>query len=385
MLGNRALAWPLLDCRGESAVAVSSPPLSIRQTRPRARPFPPAHPTSSRTPLPAPPPSRQHRQTQTPSSSSSSSSPRPSPPSQSSRRRRHGPGAPRPPPRPQGVRLPQLPHAPVDRREPHVQGAWALAAIVVGASWLTSPTLLNLVSQKFNGQHGQGELPEPEPIFLPLLARRPAPAPARAPPVALTPRSGNVDLLPSLLPSRPAFLFHTCLNVTCGLPEDRSMTTGLHTVRDLRCVRCNAYLGWKYVSQARLFSPWNLQVLTGPLFCLRCSGQGLRALAEVQGRSISWSPRGALLLPLACSLARLATDTCRIAARCPPRRRITTSSSASSSPTSRPRARRARRSTRSAPRAARAPTPTARSRPGRRRRRRRTTATRATARSRRPA
>ena len=31
-----------------------------------------------------------------------------------------------------------------------------------------------------------------------------------------------------------------------GPAEDRNMTTGLHTVRDINCDKCSATLGWKY-------------------------------------------------------------------------------------------------------------------------------------------
>ncbi|KZT52751.1 yippee-like protein [Calocera cornea HHB12733] len=43
-----------------------------------------------------------------------------------------------------------------------------------------------------------------------------------------------------------AYLFEFVVNVVEGAPEDRAMTTGLHTVRDIFCVKCNQTLGWKY-------------------------------------------------------------------------------------------------------------------------------------------
>eukprot|EP00127_Corallochytrium_limacisporum_P004099 Clim_evm44s157 gene=Clim_evmTU44s157 len=43
-----------------------------------------------------------------------------------------------------------------------------------------------------------------------------------------------------------AFLFKNVVNVTLGDTEDRVMTTGLHTVVDVCCTRCNTVLGWKY-------------------------------------------------------------------------------------------------------------------------------------------
>lgn len=48
-----------------------------------------------------------------------------------------------------------------------------------------------------------------------------------------------------------AFLFEEVVNVELGEAEDRHMTTGLHNVRDIFCIRCNLPLGWRYVSQAR--------------------------------------------------------------------------------------------------------------------------------------
>lgn len=43
-----------------------------------------------------------------------------------------------------------------------------------------------------------------------------------------------------------AFLFDKVVNVNFGEPEDRHMTTGMHTVRDIRCDKCHTILGWKY-------------------------------------------------------------------------------------------------------------------------------------------
>lgn len=41
------------------------------------------------------------------------------------------------------------------------------------------------------------------------------------------------------------------MNIGLGDAEDRHMTTGLHTVRDIRCAKCKSTLGWKYVSRWR--------------------------------------------------------------------------------------------------------------------------------------
>jgi len=38
------------------------------------------------------------------------------------------------------------------------------------------------------------------------------------------------------------------VNVIEGEPNDRQMTTGNHTVRDIYCCKCGTILGWKYVS-----------------------------------------------------------------------------------------------------------------------------------------
>lgn len=42
------------------------------------------------------------------------------------------------------------------------------------------------------------------------------------------------------------FLFHTAFNYKLGEPVERNMTTGLHTIRDMYCGRCNQYVGWRY-------------------------------------------------------------------------------------------------------------------------------------------
>ncbi|KAK4051276.1 hypothetical protein OIO90_004757 [Microbotryomycetes sp. JL221] len=43
-----------------------------------------------------------------------------------------------------------------------------------------------------------------------------------------------------------AFLFTTVVNINEGPAEDRPMTTGLHTVRDISCAKCGQVLGWRY-------------------------------------------------------------------------------------------------------------------------------------------
>eukprot|EP01137_Pigoraptor_chileana_P037605 Opistho-2@34939 len=43
-----------------------------------------------------------------------------------------------------------------------------------------------------------------------------------------------------------AYLFNQVVNVSVGPAEDRVMTTGLHTVMDVYCNKCQTVLGWKY-------------------------------------------------------------------------------------------------------------------------------------------
>ncbi|TPX49253.1 hypothetical protein SeMB42_g02566 [Synchytrium endobioticum] len=44
-----------------------------------------------------------------------------------------------------------------------------------------------------------------------------------------------------------AWLFKDVVNVTEGALQERSMTTGMHTVRDIYCTNCNQLLGWRYI------------------------------------------------------------------------------------------------------------------------------------------
>ncbi|TPX64148.1 hypothetical protein SpCBS45565_g06103 [Spizellomyces sp. 'palustris'] len=41
-----------------------------------------------------------------------------------------------------------------------------------------------------------------------------------------------------------AYLFNHVVNVLEGQPEDRNMTTGLHTVKDIYCTYCQTVVGW---------------------------------------------------------------------------------------------------------------------------------------------
>jgi hypothetical protein len=65
------------------------------------------------------------------------------------------------------------------------------------------------------------------------------------------PRSSELKRNLVLIPMR-----HTrnSVNINLGDPQDRRMTTGLHTVRDIQCGKCKAILGWKYVSRGEFSS-----------------------------------------------------------------------------------------------------------------------------------
>mmetsp|Transcript_8925 Transcript_8925/g.16832 ORF Transcript_8925/g.16832 Transcript_8925/m.16832 type:complete len:276 (-) Transcript_8925:213-1040(-) len=49
-----------------------------------------------------------------------------------------------------------------------------------------------------------------------------------------------------------AYLFDMCVNVNIGPAEDRRLITGLHSVSDIYCKRCNTLIGWTY---ARAYEP----------------------------------------------------------------------------------------------------------------------------------
>ena len=50
----------------------------------------------------------------------------------------------------------------------------------------------------------------------------------------------------SFLLSGRAYLFDHCVNVKIGPPEDRLLMTGLHSVNDIFCKRCQKLVGWTY-------------------------------------------------------------------------------------------------------------------------------------------
>lgn len=49
-----------------------------------------------------------------------------------------------------------------------------------------------------------------------------------------------------------AYLFDQCVNVTTGPAEDRFLITGLHSVSDIFCKRCETLIGWTY---AKAYEP----------------------------------------------------------------------------------------------------------------------------------
>lgn len=49
-----------------------------------------------------------------------------------------------------------------------------------------------------------------------------------------------------------AYLFDYCVNIDIGPPEDRRLITGLHSVNDIFCKRCQTLIGWTY---SRAYEP----------------------------------------------------------------------------------------------------------------------------------
>eukprot|EP00037_Helgoeca_nana_P014400 m.134457 g.134457 ORF g.134457 m.134457 type:complete len:120 (-) comp22531_c0_seq1:339-698(-) len=44
-----------------------------------------------------------------------------------------------------------------------------------------------------------------------------------------------------------AYLFKKTVNLELGPEKIRVLLTGEHTIADVHCVKCHAYVGWKYV------------------------------------------------------------------------------------------------------------------------------------------
>lgn len=45
----------------------------------------------------------------------------------------------------------------------------------------------------------------------------------------------------------PASLYRSVINVWEGPSEEREMSTGRHSVKDIYCITCDTCLGWHYV------------------------------------------------------------------------------------------------------------------------------------------
>ncbi|CAD7926301.1 unnamed protein product [Amoebophrya sp. A120] len=64
-----------------------------------------------------------------------------------------------------------------------------------------------------------------------------------------TPLALKQDLLSTHFRGRTgtACLFDNVINVFSGEPEETQMTTGLHVIRTIHCVKCCENLGWTYI------------------------------------------------------------------------------------------------------------------------------------------
>src|SRR5438105_2234722 len=90
---------------------------------------------------------------------------------------------------------------------------------------------------------------------------------------------------------------HVCrVNVIEGEPNDRQMTTGNHTVRDIYCCKCGTILGWKYVSIAIRFH-FRFSAHGTPSFWF--AGQGVRTIPKVQRREVHFGAQP----PRRCAIA----------------------------------------------------------------------------------
>jgi hypothetical protein len=77
------------------------------------------------------------------------------------------------------------------------------------------------------------------------------------------------------------------VNVEEGPSEDRHMTTGLHTVKDIFCSRCRSVLGWKYVYIISFFLLIDFLVkLLDSLISIVFSGISSFTLLIIAGKSI---------------------------------------------------------------------------------------------------
>src|SRR6266850_3896355 len=90
------------------------------------------------------------------------------------------------------------------------------------------------------------------------------------------------------------------VNVIEGEPNDRQMTTGNHTVRDIYCCKCGTILGWKYVSIQFFLSASDCLSAHDELLLTFAAGQSVRTIPKVQRREVH--PRAQP--PRRCSIVR---------------------------------------------------------------------------------
>eukprot|EP00041_Stephanoeca_diplocostata_P006979 m.96459 g.96459 ORF g.96459 m.96459 type:complete len:120 (-) comp16658_c0_seq1:171-530(-) len=64
--------------------------------------------------------------------------------------------------------------------------------------------------------------------------------------------SSNDDLVSTSFTGRfgKAYLFNIAVNIDTGPEQVRMLLSGEHTIADVHCVSCHAYLGWKYLRAA---------------------------------------------------------------------------------------------------------------------------------------
>ncbi|KAL2269241.1 hypothetical protein VTJ83DRAFT_4087 [Remersonia thermophila] len=96
-----------------------------------------------------------------------------------------------------------------------------------------------ILSKAFFGRHGRAYLVSP------------LPAPGHPPPPSWWPASTHAPIVPAPGPSdlkadqQPV---PNLLNTRICAPESRMLATGRHTVADIECLVCGAYIGWKYLA-----------------------------------------------------------------------------------------------------------------------------------------
>ncbi|KAL1844175.1 hypothetical protein VTJ49DRAFT_3831 [Mycothermus thermophilus] len=95
-----------------------------------------------------------------------------------------------------------------------------------------------ILSKAFFGRHGRAYLVSPLPV------------PGHPPPPSWWPASTQTPITPPDPPSTPTDKQpeSSLLNIRICTPESRMLATGRHTVADIECVVCGAYVGWKYLA-----------------------------------------------------------------------------------------------------------------------------------------